>query len=276
MTWKLGEARPGPARELLPLLGVSVVISMLALSAADVQAAKRYSNAVPAACNRPYNPNFKASDFKNAQGKPFEIENPYFPLDPGTTYVFEGIVDDELERGVMEVTHTTKLIKGIRAVEVHDQEFADLDGDGDLDLAEDTLDWYAQDKWGNVWYLGEDTKEFDAEGNVISTEGTWLTGVDGAKPGIVMEAQPKVGDVYRQEFLKGEAEDMARVVNLNRHVTVPYGSFDHVLQTEEWACHDPKAPHEDKYYAREVGNIKVRARDGSETIKLVKVLEEDD
>jgi hypothetical protein len=280
----LREIRMRSAVLLNARLSISLVAAVLLLAAAiapfgllagpsaEVQAAA----AVPAACNAAYNPDFKASNFKGTNGKPFEIENTYFPLEPGTTYIYEGTIDDERERTVTRVTNRTKLIQGVRAVEVHDQVFTDLDGDGDLDLAEDTLDWYAQDKQGNVWYLGEDTREFDEDGKVISTDGTWLTGVDGAKPGIIMKADPKVGTIYRQEFFEDEAEDMARVVHLNRSVKVPFGSFNKVLQTEEWACHDPGAPHEDKYYAREVGNIKVKARDGSGTSELIKVLGGDD
>jgi hypothetical protein len=249
---------------------------MLSVSAMAVGAAPATVQAVPAACNAPYNPDFKSSNFKDARGRPFEIENVYFPLDPGSTYKYAGTVDDEVEENIVRVTDRTKLILGVRAVEVHDQVFTDLDGDGDLDLAEDTLDWYAQDRFGNVWYLGEDTKELDEHGNVVSTDGTWLAGVDGAKPGIIMKADPRVGDVYRQEFLKHVAEDMAKVVHLNRKVRVSYGSFNNVLQTVEWACHDPAAPLEDKYYAPEIGNIKVKARDGSAVIELVRFFEEDD
>src|SRR6185436_2584802 len=91
--------------------------------------------------------------------------------------------------------------------------------DEDNELTEETFDWYAQDKEGNVWYLGEDSREYD-DGNV-SVEGSWETGVDGAEAGIIMEANPQIGDSYRQEYYKGHAEDMGDVVSLNASVTVP-------------------------------------------------------
>jgi hypothetical protein len=120
-------------------------------------------------------------------------------------------------------------------------------------LIEQTYDWHAQDKEGNVWYFGEDTKEYK-NGKVTSTKGSWEAGVDGAKPGIIMEAHPKVGQSYRQEYYEGEAEDMAKVQSLNESLTVPYGSFDHVLVTKEWTPLEPSY-HEHKYYARGVGQV---------------------
>jgi hypothetical protein len=120
-------------------------------------------------------------------------------------------------------------------------------------LIEKTYDWFAQDKEGNVWYFGEDTKEYE-DGKVVSTKGSWEAGVDGAKPGIIMPADPKVGQSYRQEYYPGEAEDMARVLSLNDTVTVPYGSFDHVLETKEWTPLEPGF-YEKKYYVGGVGPL---------------------
>jgi hypothetical protein len=104
-----------------------------------------------------------------------------------------------------------------------------------------------------VWYFGEDTKEYE-EGEVVSTKGSWEAGVDGAKPGIIMQGEPKVGQTYRQEYYKGEAEDMAKVIRSNKSLTVPYGSFDHVLVTKEWTPLEPSY-HEHKYYAPGVGQV---------------------
>jgi hypothetical protein len=120
-------------------------------------------------------------------------------------------------------------------------------------LIEKTYDWFAQDEEGNVWYFGEDTKEYN-NGKVTSTKGSWEAGVDGAKPGIIMEAHPKVGESYRQEYYKGEAEDMAKVQSSNESVKVLYGSFDHVLVTKEWTPLEPGYV-EHKYYARGVGQV---------------------
>ena len=120
-------------------------------------------------------------------------------------------------------------------------------------LIEKTYDWFAQDKEGTVWYFGEDTKEYE-NGKVVSTKGSWEAGVDGAKPGIIMQADPKVGQFLPPGVLPGEAEDMAKVLSLNESVTVPYGSFDHVLVTREWTPLQPGF-YEKKYYARGVGQV---------------------
>ena len=134
------------------------------------------------------------------------VTNPFFPLRPGTTFYYEGSEEGTPTSTVVTVTSDTKKILGVTTTVVHDQGFSDGV------LSEDTFDWYAQDEDGNVWYFGEDTKELDESGNVISTEGSWQAGVDGARAGIVMEAHPKVGDRYYQEFLRGQAEDQAQVL----------------------------------------------------------------
>ena len=137
-----------------------------------------------------------------------EVDNPWFPLKPGTTYVYRGAKDGKPSREMLEVTHLTKTIQGVRAMVLHDNLY--LAGK----LAERTSDWYAQDADGNVWYLGEDTAEFDRNGRITSTEGSWQAGVDGAEAGIYMPAHPKVGESYSQEYYKGHAEDHFRVVSL--------------------------------------------------------------
>jgi len=132
------------------------------------------------------------------------------------------------------------------------------------ELIERTFDWYAQDQEGTVWYFGEDTKEY-RNGKVTSTGGSWEAGVDGAQPGIIMQANPKAGLSYRQEYYEGEAEDKAQVVSVNESVTVPYGSFDHVLKTKEWTPLEPGLV-EHKYYAPGVGQV-----GASEGLNLVDV-----
>lgn len=137
-------------------------------------------------------------------------------------------------------------------------------------LTEQTYDWYAQDKKGNVWYFGEDSKEIK-NGKVTSTKGSWKAGKDGAKPGIIMQAHPKAGQSYRQEYQKGVAEDMARALKLNGSTSVPYGSFKHVLVTREWSPLEPNVV-ERKYYAPGVGDIlEVTIKGPPETIELVAV-----
>ena len=141
----------------------------------------------------------------NPQDFSTTIDNPFFPLVPNTTYVYVGTTEGSAARDEFAVTRRTKMILGVTCREVRDRGYVD----GVLE--EDTLDWFAQDKGGNVWYFGEDTKELDANGNVISTEGSWQAGVNGAQPGIVMEADPHVGDTYQQELSVGVAEDKATV-----------------------------------------------------------------
>jgi hypothetical protein len=171
------------------------------------------------------------------------IDNEYFPMKPGTTFVYEG----GAEHDEMRVTHQTRKVMGVECIVVDDRAWEDGK------LIEKTYDWFAQDKEGTVWYFGEDTKEYE-NGKVVSTKGSWEAGVDGAKPGIVMQGDPKVGQSYRQEYYKGEAEDQAKVQSLNDSVSVPYGSFDHVLETKEWTPLQPVF-YEKKYYVRGVGPL---------------------
>ena len=138
-------------------------------------------------------------------------------------------------------------------------------------LIEDTFDWYAQDEEGNVWYFGEDTKELDENGNVVSTEGSWEAGVNGAEPGIIMLAEPKKGDKYQQENAPDVAEDMAQVIGFEDSVCVPYGCFEDVLVTKEWTPLE-QGMVEHKYYAQGVGFIfGEMVKGGEEQIELVRV-----
>ena len=155
------------------------------------------------------------------------IDNPYFPLVPGTVSSFAGLTKNGMETGRVEVTHDTKTIQGVATRVVHDQVFADGN------LIEDTIDWYAQDKDGNVWYFGEDSKQIQ-NGQVVGTEGSWESGKDGAERGIQMLAHPKIGVAYSQEYAAGVAEDQARVVSLTESASVPYGSFENCVKTMEW------------------------------------------
>ena len=203
----------------------------------------------------------------NPQAFTTVINNPFFPLVPNTTYVYVGTTEGSAARDEFAVTRRTKVILGVTCREVRDRGY--IDGV----LAEDTLDWFAQDTDGNVWYFGEDTKELDANGNVISTEGSWQAGVNGAQPGIVMEADPRVGDTYQQEFLTGVAEDMATVRALNKTVNVLFGSFKGCLETEEFTPLEPGTI-DHKFYARGVGLVQsVALRGGRERLELVTILQ---
>jgi hypothetical protein len=141
----------------------------------------------------------------------------------------------------------------------------------DGELIEDTFDWYAQDNDGNVWYFGEDSKEIE-DGKVVSTEGSWEAGVNGAKPGIVMKANPQVGDAYRQEFLKGEAEDMGQVLSIDESVSIGSGSYEKCLQTKDWTPLEPEVV-EHKFYCKEVGNVVLEKKVAGESgqIELIEV-----
>jgi hypothetical protein len=197
-----------------------------------------------------------------------EVTNPYFPLRPATTFHYTGETDGIPSTDDMEVTRQTKVILGVRCTVVHDRVYTN-----GL-LSEDTLDWYAQDTSGNVWYFGEDTKELDSNGNVTSTEGSWLAGVNGAHQGIIMEAHPRVGDHYQQEFAAGVAEDMAQVLGLHKSACVMYGCFDDLLLTKEWSPLE-KGVTEHKYYARDVGFVLVDVvKGGDEHSELVRITRE--
>lgn len=192
------------------------------------------------------------------------IDNKYFPLRPGTTFLFGGTQDGKARRVSVFVTHKTKMILGIRATVVLDQVL--VGGKPE----EKTFDWYAQDKHGNVWYLGEDSSDF-VHGKWVRSDGSWEAGVKGAKPGIVMKANPRVGVVYRQEYYAGHAEDMAKVLSRNKSVTVAYGSFEHALETSEWTPLE-RGVLEHKYYVKGVGNVRtIMVKGGSEEEHLVSI-----
>jgi hypothetical protein len=193
------------------------------------------------------------------------VTNPWFPLRPGTTLRYRGETDGTPGRDVFTVTHDTKTIQGIRATVVHDRVI--LHGR----VAEDTLDYYAQDKAGNVWYLGEDTKELDRRGNVKSREGTWHAGVDGAEAGIFMPARPQAGQSFRQEYYKGHAEDHFRIVSLHATVRVPAVSTRKAMRTREWTPLEPGV-RDVKYYVRGKGTVlEETVKGGDERWELVSV-----
>jgi hypothetical protein len=172
------------------------------------------------------------------------VDNQYFPLVPGT--VFEYMVQESGEHVVVTVTSDTKVILGVTCVVVHD--VADIGGT----VIEDTYDWYAQDDQGNVWYMGEDTTAYD--GAMTNKEGSWEGGVAGAKPGIVMEGTPQVGDVYRQEYYPGEAEDQGEVLGLNESITVPFGTFTGCVKTKDFSELEPEVV-ENKWYCPGLGQV---------------------
>jgi hypothetical protein len=196
-----------------------------------------------------------------------KIDNPFWPMRPGSRWVYrETDAEGGKLRNVVTVTRRTRLIaNGIRARVVHD--VSREDGEP----VEVTDDWYAQDRAGNIWYLGEDTTEYE-NGKPVSTEGSWEAGVDGAQPGVIMPARPRVGMHYRQEYYKGHAEDRASVMSLREKVEVPFGFFrpGRVLMTRETNPIEPRVL-EYKYYARGVGPVlAVSISGGSDREELVR------
>jgi hypothetical protein len=176
------------------------------------------------------------------------IDNPYWPMAPGSKWVYrETDAEGNEQRVEVAVTDRAKTILGIDATVVHDV----VSEDGQL--IEDTYDWYAQDKAGNIWYLGEDTKEYE-DGEVVSTGGSWEAGVDGAQAGILLPVNPKVGMAYRQEYYAGEAEDNGEILSLDERVEVAFGSFEHVLMTKDTTPLEPDVL-EHKFYAEGVGPV---------------------
>jgi len=203
-----------------------------------------------------------------AQGPKFvkRIDNQWYPLKPGTTYVYTGRKDGKRGRDVVKVTSRTRRIKGVVCTEVDDRLY--LNGY----LAERTKDWYAQDAKGNVWYFGEATAELTRAGRVTSREGSWLAGVDGAEQGIFMPAHPKIGQSFRQEYYKGHAEDHFAVVSLSASVVVPYTASAHALLTKEWTPLEPNVL-DHKLYVRGIGLLKEETiRGGDERWELSDLL----
>lgn len=192
--------------------------------------------------------------------------NPYFPLRPGTTTVLRGTDEGEHLVDRVRVTHKTKLILGI-----HARVLSDVLHRSDGSLAEKTTDWYAADNHGNVWYLGEDTATYDEQGHLESREGSWQAGVHGAKAGLIMPAQPKATDAYRQELLRGQAEDQAWIVGNDEKATVPLGTFHHVVRSYEWTRLEPGVISL-KLYAPGVGIAREQdVAGGNETFKVVSI-----
>lgn len=200
--------------------------------------------AVPALPAGPYTIDVTPADFVAG------VDNPYFPLTPGSTKVLEGMTENGLEHIEIKVLLETREVMGIQATIRQDTVY--IDGA----LVEDTFDWFAQDKAGNVWYLGEDVKNYE-NGQLTDTSGSWEAGVDGALPGVIMYADPAahLDETYYQEYYAGEAEDAAQMLSANESVTVAAGSFENVVKTFDFTPLDPESL-EHKYYAAGVGVVK--------------------
>lgn len=202
----------------------------------------------------PYAPRIRAADFVA------QVDHPYLPLVPGTRFRYvEYGKHDRLDNEV-EVTKETKVILGVKCVVVHDRVLSNGKA------LEDTFDWYAQDRAGNVWYFGEATREY--ENGKASTAGSWQAGVKGAKPGIVMPAVVTPGDPYRQEYAPGEAEDVGQIMGDGDQVVVPFGRYGDALKIKEWSLIEPGS--EFKWFARGIGLVRAESAGGRVT-ELVNV-----
>jgi hypothetical protein len=254
-----GRAAPADPKEgrmsKLPSFALIAVFALVAVPS-GAQAAPVPS---PGACNPPPPPPMPpANQFVGS------VTNRYFPLPPGTTFMYRGQEEGDHVVDRVKVTRSTKTVLGIRATVVFDA--VAVNGQ----RSEKTFDWYAQDRHGNVWYLGESAFDF-VQGHWVHAEDSWEAGHDGARAGIIMEAHPKVGDVYAQEDLPGTAMDMARVETTHATVTVPYGTFSHALKTHECTPLEPGVL-DVKLYGRGIGEVaEATVRGGSSILELVSI-----
>ena len=235
-------------------------IVLLAVSAGNAAAEPEEDCALPVFGPGPaYHPAIDPEDFSS------QVDNPMFPLVPGTTMEYRGMKDGAHARDLVRPSSRTVVIAGVRTRVVKDRLY--MDGT----LEERTSDYFAQDRCGNVWYFGEDTAELAPQGNVVSTDGSWHAGVDGAKPGVVMQADPQLGRRFRQEWLAGQAEDTYKAIDLSAPVTTPYGHYASALRTEETTALEPNVI-DNKVYARGVGEVvEVTVRGAQEKLVLVDV-----
>jgi hypothetical protein len=192
------------------------------------------------------------------------VDNRYFPLKPGTAFHFRGVRDSTAQTDDMVVTRQIKRVLGVRCTVVRDT----VSEHGRP--VERTFDWYAQDKQGNVWYMGEDSLELK-NGRLVRASDSWQAGVNGAKPGVIMRGRPVAGAVYRQEYYRpGGALDQARVLGRTGSVQVPVGTFKRPLVTIEWSPVEPQL--EKKYYVAGIGEVMEEVvAGGHEEFQLLRV-----
>lgn len=234
-----------------------VAVLTAAAAAAGVMAGIPWASAGTSA-HGGYEPVLNPRDFVRV------IDNPYYPLPVGRTLVYRGVRDGQTQTDRVHVTSGTKVLEGITATAVSD--VARHNGK----LLEKTTDWFAQDKQGNVWYLGEDTAAYLPNGQ-IDRSGSWQAGVRDGEPGIIMLAHPQIPDAYRQEFLRGQAEDTAWIVNKGGSVRVPFGVVHHILTSLEFTRLEPGVI-DQKIYAPGIGIVRELSQKGPlEVARLVSV-----
>lgn len=205
-----------------------------------------------------YDPEIDPDDFVDG------IDNPFAPFRTGSRWVYQKDGEDGLERIEIEVLDETREILGVTCATVRDRVW--VDGE----IVEDTLDWLAQDRDGNVWYFGEIARNFE-DGRLVDLEGSWEAGVDGAKPGFWVKAAPREGELYRQEWLPGEAEDVVEVLSLDADEVVPFANGGPVLQTRDFTPLEPDAE-EYKFYVPGVGLVLEVDPESGERLELIQYL----
>jgi len=234
----------------------AVLLSALALAASG----RSTASIVPPSwvLHGEYSPTIAPGNFVS------KVDNRYFPLVPGTAFHYKGFSDQTPQTDDMVVTRRTKKVLGVACTVV-----LDTVSESGKPL-ERTLDWYAQDKQGNVWYMGEDSLELKG-GRFVRASDSWRAGVNGGKPGIIMRGHPKAGDVYRQEYYRpGGALDQARVLRLHPTITVAARTYKRSLATVAWSPVEPQL--ERKWYAAGVGEIQEQVvQGGHERFRLVSV-----
>ncbi|MCZ4102960.1 hypothetical protein C8250_039035 [Streptomyces sp. So13.3] len=245
------------------VLGTTLVLGACGSSGSSQSSSTTLPSATsPASPTTPADPAYHPTIVPSAFTS--HVTNPYFPLRPNTTDVYQGTRDGQPQRDEVVISSEIRTIMGVRCQVVRDT----VTSNGAL--VEKTTDWYAQSSTGDVWYFGEATAEY-VNGQISSTHGTWEAGVDSAQPGIIMKAHPKPGDSYRQEYRPGQAEDTAKVLQTTATVKVPVGTFHNVVVTNDTDPLNPdKSDH--KSYASGVGMIhSERVRSGHhEVIDLVR------
>jgi hypothetical protein len=238
-------------------------IALIALAAATTAATAAPAASPPSASklapiHGPYHPQIHRRNFVR------RVDNRFLPFLPGTRFHYEGVSGSTPQADDEVVLHRTKRILGIRATVVRDE----VSEHGTV--VERTFDYYAQDRQDNVWYMGELALERH-HGRLVKASDSWLSGVKGARPGIIMPGRPRRGDAYRQEYFpRGEALDEARVLGRRGSITVPAGTYRHPLVTSERSPIEPQT--EKKYYAAGVGEVAERVvKGGHEAFELVSV-----
>jgi len=244
-------------RAILALAAVSALIGGGSAAVAATKAGSQASGPIESGAGPGWPAALSPSDFVA------RVDNPWFPLQPGSEYRYTGLKDRSETVDVVRVTDRAKRILGVKTTVVHD--VVAVNGRPE----EETNDFYAQDRHGNVWYFGEATKTLDSHGHTISTEGSFQAGVNGARAGVLIPGHPKVGLVARQEFSPGQAEDHFRVLDLNAEVSVPFVSSRNALRTREWTPLEPDVL-DNKYYVRGIGTVREIAVKGPvERLRLV-------